>query len=73
MQIKDAANILNLNGNVTPDDVKKAYRKAAMQYHPDRNPAGDEMMKVINVAFDLLKDFSGETPTSDSNSDQNYP
>ena len=64
MKLEDAANILNLSGNVTPKDVKKAYRKAAMKYHPDRNPAGADMMKVINAAYDALKDFEGVIPES---------
>lgn len=59
MHTKDAAKILGLNGDITPDDVVKAYRKAAFQYHPDRNPAGEDMMKAVNAAYEVLKDFSG--------------
>ncbi|NRB40663.1 MAG: DnaJ domain-containing protein [Pseudomonadales bacterium] len=59
MKIIDAANILNLAGDITPSDIKKAYRKAAAKYHPDRNPAGAEMMKAVNEAYESLKDFSG--------------
>ncbi len=61
MKINDALSILGVTQNsVTPEDIKKAYRKACTKYHPDRNPAGLEMMKAVNVAFETLKDYSGE-------------
>ena len=50
MKLSDAAQVLGLSSEVAPEDVKRAYRKAAMTYHPDRNPAGAEMMKIINAA-----------------------
>jgi molecular chaperone DnaJ len=50
---------LGVAREVGPDDLKKAYRKLAMQYHPDRNP-GDKQaearFKEINEAYDILKD-----------------
>ena len=65
MNIKDAAKILNLNGDITPKEVKKAYRLAAKEFHPDRNPAGAEMMKMINAAYETLKDFTGKIHNQD--------
>lgn len=74
MKITDAAKLLNLSGDVTSKDIKKAYRAAALKYHPDKNPAGAEMMKIINAAFDVLKDYSGTIPANDEQTTdaQNY-
>jgi len=71
MKQSDAAKILGLDGQITPPMVKKAFHAAAMKYHPDRNPAGLEMMKIINTAFDALKEFSGAIDAELS--EQDYP
>tara|TARA_R100000322_G_scaffold160422_1_gene121905 strand:+ start:96 stop:590 length:495 start_codon:yes stop_codon:yes gene_type:complete len=55
----DAAKILSLTGEITPEAVKIAYREAAKKYHPDVNAAGAEMMKAVNAAFDALKNYTG--------------
>jgi len=59
MNIYDAAKILRLDGDVTPDIAKAAYREACKKYHPDLNPAGEDMMKIVNAAYDALKEYSG--------------
>lgn len=61
MNNKDAFSILNIQlTSVTPEDIKAAYRKAAAKYHPDHNPAGLEMMKLVNVAYETLQDYQGD-------------
>ena len=55
----DAAKILGLTGALEPKETKKAYREACKKYHPDFNPAGEDMMKLVNQAYEVLKDFAG--------------
>jgi DnaJ-class molecular chaperone len=59
MNIYDAAKILGLSGEVTPDIIRTAYLAACKKYHPDINPAGADMMKVVNAAYTALRDFAG--------------
>ena len=65
MKISDALAILGLSGEYNPDIIKTAYRKACSKYHPDRNPAGLEMMKMVNQAYELLKDATGTETVGD--------
>jgi len=57
---KDYYQILGVPRNATEAQIKKAYRKLAMQYHPDRNPGkekwANEKFKEINEAFGVLGD-----------------
>ena len=56
---KDYYEILEVARSATADELKRAYRKLAMQYHPDRNPgdkAAEQRFKEINQAYDVLKD-----------------
>ena len=66
MKQSDAAKILDLSGDITPEITKSAFRKQAKKYHPDVNPAGLEMMQMINDAFDCLKDFIGNIAQSEN-------
>ena len=57
--IHGAAKVLGISGEITAEIVEKAFRRAAMKYHPDRNPAGEVMMKAVNAARAALADFVG--------------
>lgn len=63
MKVSDALSILGLGNrtNLTLEEVKQAYRKACSKYHPDRNPAGAEMMKAINPAWEYLQKVFSES------------
>ncbi|MEE9258466.1 MAG: DnaJ C-terminal domain-containing protein [Nitrospinaceae bacterium] len=55
--MKDYYNTLGIQRGASADEIKKAYRKLAMQYHPDRNknnPKAEEKFKVISEAYAVL-------------------
>lgn len=59
MAKQDFYELLSVPRDVSESDLKKAFRKAAMQYHPDRNPgdaAAEEMFKQCAEAYDVLSD-----------------
>ncbi|WP_020211120.1 J domain-containing protein [Gilvimarinus chinensis] len=64
MKNEDAAKILGITGEINPDTVKQAYRRASSKYHPDKG-GSVEMMQAVNQAYDTLKDFSGDVDAGD--------
>ncbi|MDP2778701.1 MAG: J domain-containing protein [Anaerolineales bacterium] len=59
MDYKDYYKILDVSRKAGADDIRKAYRKLAMQYHPDKNPGdkkAEEKFKEINEAYQVLSD-----------------
>jgi molecular chaperone DnaJ len=56
---RDYYEILGVDKKASADDLKKAYRKLAMKYHPDQNqdnPEAEAKFKELNEAYDVLKD-----------------
>ncbi len=59
MARKDCYELLGVARDATADDVKKAYRKKAMDHHPDRNPGDQEAeakFRELSEAYDILRD-----------------
>ncbi len=57
MEFKDYYKILGVDRKASADDIKKAYRKLAVKYHPDKNPnnkSAEEKFKEINEAYEVL-------------------
>jgi molecular chaperone DnaJ len=55
---QDYYDVLGVARNATPDEVKKAFRRLAMQYHPDRNQedGAEARFKEVNEAYEVLSD-----------------
>jgi curved DNA-binding protein len=59
MAKRDYYEVLGVKKTATEEEIKKAYRKLAMKYHPDRNPGNkqaEERFKEINEAYAVLSD-----------------
>ena len=56
---KDYYSVLGVNRDATQEEIKKAYRRLALEYHPDRNPKdkeAEEIFKEIGEAYAVLSD-----------------
>jgi curved DNA-binding protein len=59
MEYKDYYTTLGVDRKATEEDIKRAYRKLALKYHPDKNPGdpkAEEKFKGVNEAYQVLSD-----------------
>jgi molecular chaperone DnaJ len=59
MEEKDYYRILGVSNGASEEEIKKSYRKIAMQHHPDRNPGdkeAEERFKIASEAYEVLRD-----------------
>lgn len=56
MAKRDYYEVLGVNKNASEDEIKKAFRKAAVKYHPDKEGGDETKFKEANEAYEVLKD-----------------
>src|SRR5262249_25095759 len=58
MNKRDYYEVLGVGKDASPDEIKKAFRRLAVQHHPDKAGGDETKFKEINEAYEVLKDAS---------------
>ncbi|CAI2162014.1 2929_t:CDS:2 [Funneliformis geosporum] len=69
---KNYYKILEIDKNATQEQIKKAYRKLSLKYHPDKNPNGEEKFKEIGKAYAVLSDEKTRENYDNSGDDSDF-
>lgn len=56
MSKRDYYDVLGISKDASPDEIKKAFRKLAVKYHPDKEGGDEAKFKEVNEAYEVLKD-----------------
>lgn len=73
MNINEAFNVLNIaQSSATQTEIKRAYKTASLKFHPDRNPAGCQIMQAINAAYNFLSQIGLDPVVVNNASDAKY-
>ena len=56
MAKRDYYETLGISKGASASDIKKAYRKLALKFHPDKNPETEEQFKQLAAVYNILKD-----------------
>jgi ribosomal protein L14E/L6E/L27E len=67
MEVEEAAKILGVKSDATPEEVKAAFRKMAKKYHPDisKDPTAPEKFMKVRAAYEVMVNAGAGTETTE--------